>query len=560
MQSPVDSTLRRVGLFALAVGATGCADRMPTGIEPIDAAAYDVSTQATPDIGVFTGSIRIGVIPEATSVQIGGTGDFVVVNKATGATLLSGSAEQLSVSLGSAAVVHDEYRLQTSCTSTAERDAWAAKAEALGYTYQDLQDPAPGPNVYSYEFVPAANCWRTLLGEFAYAGTWTPRVNFKNNAISQGLAGSGSFWKRYTWVEGVTQYEIRRGGEVTISSAPVMVRPTSGLVTIGANPYRGVAEVARNSGGTLAGINELAMEQYLYGVVPRELGPVAYPEMEAQKAQAVAARTWALVGFRKRIADGYNLKATTDDQVYGGYQDEHPVSNQAVDETAGVVATYNGRPISTFYSSTTGGHTASYEEWLDGAKPIPYLTGVPDAQRGKALEHVPSLEVFKNHANPTSLRNAKEGDWESNWARYHRWVFQWNNAEMNRVISMFAGRDVGKVLEINVLERGPSGRVLKIEYVTENGTFTSTRNGIRSSLKFINSRGGLSNFLSTLFFIEPVLDPRTKELTGFKAYGGGFGHGVGMSQTGAVGMAEKRKSYEEILKHYYQGIELQKQY
>jgi stage II sporulation protein D len=117
------------------------------------------------------------------------------------------------------------------------------------------------------------------------------------------------------------------------------------------------------------------------------------------------------------------------------------------------------------------------------------------------------------------------------------------------------------VLEINVLERGPSGRVLKIEYVTENGKFTSTRNGIRSSLKFISASGVPTNFLSTLFFIEPVRDPRTKEVTGFKAYGGGFGHGVGMSQTGAVGMAEKGKSYEEILKHYYQGIELEtKQY
>jgi stage II sporulation protein D len=514
-------------------------------VEPISGGpSFDVSTQATPDIGVFTGSIRIGVIPSASSVQIGSAGDYVIKDKATGAQLLTGSNGTVTVSLAEGAVTYSYYRLQIQCAANVS--ALQTRGEAAGYrTYT--------------AFNPAANCTRLMIGEFAPppAATFSARTTFKNEAVSKGIAPSDAFWHVHTWTEGVTRYQLTRGSEVVTSSNPVILSSLDNLVQIGRTRYRGVAEVARNSGGTLAGINELPMEEYLYGVVPRELGPVAFPEMEAQKAQAVTARTWALAGFGKRIADGYNLRATTDDQVYGGFQDEHPISNQAVDETSGVVATFNGRLISTFYSSTTGGYTASFEEWLDGATPIPYLTGVPDAQRGQALENVPSLEVFKNHANPTSLRNAKEGDWESNWARYHRWVFQWTNAEMTRVISMFAGRDVGKVLEINVLERGPSGRVLKIEYVTENGTFTSTRNGIRSSLKFVNASGGLSNFLSTLFFIEPVRDPRTQELAGFKAYGGGFGHGVGMSQTGAVGMAEKGKSYEEILKHYYQGIELE---
>ena len=90
-------------------------------------------------------------------------------------------------------------------------------------------------------------------------------------------------------------------------------------------------------GGAIAGINELPLEEYLWGVVPRELGPIAFPELEALKAQAVAARTYAIANFNKRQSDGYNLLPTTADQVYGGYQDEHPLSTKAVDETEGVI-------------------------------------------------------------------------------------------------------------------------------------------------------------------------------------------------------------------------------
>lgn len=133
--------------------------------------------------------------------------------------------------------------------------------------------------------------------------------------------------------------------------------------------------------------------------------------------------------------------------------------------------------------------------------------------------------------------------------------------EISDVISQHAGVPVGKVLAINTPERGPSGRVLRVEYVTEAGTFEDTKDRIRSSLKFVtyNSAGDrvYNSLRSTLFYMEPVVDHKTKEITGFKAYGGGWGHGVGLSQTGAVGMAEKGRTYEEILKHYYQGITLE---
>jgi stage II sporulation protein D len=282
---------------------------------------------------------------------------------------------------------------------------------------------------------------------------------------------------------------------------------------------------------------------------------VTWPELEAIKAQAVAARTYALAGMGKRAADGYDLLATTADQVYGGIPYERTMSNDAVDATRGEVATYEGRLISALYSSTSGGHTADNEESFNSA-PVPYLRGVPDAERGEALEHVPSVEVFRAAANAHSLRGVHAGQFETDWSRWHRWTYEWSPAEMTRVVELYAGVPVGRVLEVNVLARGPSGRALQLEFVTEAGRYTASRDGIRAALKYLPTPTTMANLPSTMFFIEPVTDPRTGEVEGFRAYGAGLGHGVGMSQTGAVGMAEKGHSYDEILKHYYQGIEL----
>jgi SpoIID/LytB domain protein len=309
-----------------------------------------------------------------------------------------------------------------------------------------------------------------------------------------------------------------------------------------------------SGGASIAGINELPLEEYLWGVVPRELGPIAFPEIEALKAQSVAARTYAIANFNTRQADGYNLLATTADQVYGGYQDEHPLSSQAVNETQGVIATADGvHPIEALYFSTSGGFTANNEDVFN-SNAVAYLRGIPDHQRGSSLEN--HEDGVQNNANARSLRAMRAGDFESDWSRYHRWTFEWSVEEIRDVISSWAGEDVGAVLEINVLERSGSGRVKTIEYVTQNGRFYDTKDRVRSSLRYIDATGARVNLPSTLVYVEPVFDKQTKALTGFVAWGGGFGHGVGMSQTGAVGMAEKKATFGEILKHYYRGIEL----
>lgn len=489
--------------------------------------------------------IRIGVIPTTEALTIGSATSFTIKDKETGAVLLNGENENVSVSLASVSSITSNFRLQVAWTTNkAYVDDWLHRADIAGYP------------TYIEDYL---NGWRLLIGEFPADASWSIRNTFRNEVIANGLAQADSFWRTITIAEGESKIKLIQGTEELLTPKAIVIESSNGLVRIGGSTYRGIGEVGYNSSGTLAGINELPLEEYLYGVVPRELPPVPYGEVEAQKAQAIAARTYALVNLGKRGNDGYDLLPTPSDQVYGGYGAEHPISTEAVQGTTGVIATYDGKLITTVYNSTSGGFSANNEDvW--NSEPVPYLRGVPDAERGKSLQHVPTLEVFKNHSNPTSLRAEKEGDFESDWSRYHRWTFEWTSDEMSTVLSDYFNTIVGEVLEINVLDRSDSGRVLNIEFVTENGSFYEKKDQIRWALKYFNSNGTQSVLRSTLFYIEPVIDKKSKEVTGFKTYGGGWGHGVGLSQTGAVGMAEKGYTYEEILKHFYQGIELEKRY
>jgi stage II sporulation protein D len=488
--------------------------------------------------------IRIGVVQTASTVTLGSSGDYTIQDKITGLPLMTGVNGSVSVSLLVAPPSH--FRLQVVCGSVSAVATRKAAADAAGY-------------VTFTEFVAAANCTRLYLGQFAPppANTFAARTAFRNKAIAERHAGTDSFWREVAF--GTTIYKLTHGTKEEPSINPVIVSSSTGLVRINGATYRDKGEARRNSGSTLAGINELPIEQYLYGVVPRELGPIAFPQVEAQKAQAIAARTFAMAGLGRRSSDGYDLRATTDDQVYGGYAAEHPLSSAAVDATAGLVAIHNGRPISALYHSTSGGHTADNEEAF-ASSAIVYLRGVPDSPGGRALERLATLDVFKPNPSAISLSTVRDADSEFEWSRFHRWTFDWTMSQMTTVISAFAGQPVGAVTAINVVQRGPSGRVLHIEYVTEAGTFFSLKDQIRSSLKFFNASGVATNLLSTLFVIEPIHAPGTNALVGYRAYGGGFGHGVGMSQTGAVGMAERGLTYDQILRYYYRGIALTKWY
>jgi stage II sporulation protein D len=201
--------------------------------------------------------------------------------------------------------------------------------------------------------------------------------------------------------------------------------------------YRGLLEVRPAEEGKVRVVNVVNLEDYLRGVVPNELSPQAFPQIEALKAQAVAARTYALAHLGDYASKGYDVCATPACQVYRGQGSEHRLTDRAVEETRGVVATWRGRPIRAYYTSTCGGHTEEGGAIFDDD--APYLRGVaclperasrhtvrtaavpPPGVPGQAARDVALLEalgvVSGAEADPERLHGAASeaevGDWTS---------------------------------------------------------------------------------------------------------------------------------------------------
>ena len=162
--------------------------------------------------------------------------------------------------------------------------------------------------------------------------------------------------------------------------------------------YRGRLEVFANTRGSLTVVNVVPLEEYVRGVVPNELSPGGWPEIEALKAQAVAARTYAVSNLGRFDSEGYDLTPDTRSQVYGGRSTEHPLTDRAVFETRGRVATYEGRPINALYTSTCGGRTEDAENIFGGDAPA-YLRGRECAL--ESGEHFESLRLRTTRELPS---------------------------------------------------------------------------------------------------------------------------------------------------------------
>jgi stage II sporulation protein D len=176
-------------------------------------------------------------------------------------------------------------------------------------------------------------------------------------------------------------------------------------------PYRGRIEVFTNLNGALTVVNVVALEDYVRGVVPNESSPGGFgagPAIESLKAQAVAARTYAVSNRGQFAAAGFDVLPSTRSQVYGGAATEHPLSSRAVEETRGVVATYRGQPINALYTSTCGGHTEDGEN-IFGGEVVPYLRGracaVEAAAGARAATN--ALSTLQTSREIPSLREAE---------------------------------------------------------------------------------------------------------------------------------------------------------
>jgi SpoIID/LytB domain protein len=287
-----------------------------------------------------------------------------------------------------------------------------------------------------------------------------------------------------------------------------------------AQTYRGFMEVHPATGATLTVVNVVNVEDYIRGVVPNELSSGALASVEALKAQAVAARTYARAHLGDYSSKGFDLCATAACQVYKGAASEHPLSDRAVAETRGVLATWHGRPIRAYYTSACGGHTESGRAVFDDD--APYLRGVACVPDGRAARW--SVE---------SERAAHEDAWE----------VRLTPAEVRSTVARFGS--VGKVLDLVPLRSGVSGRVVVLAVVGAERDML---------LRGVKVRWGLG-VPESLFVIARETAP-DGAVERFVIKGLGHGHGVGLCQTGAAAMARAGAGFRAILEHYYPGITL----
>jgi stage II sporulation protein D len=338
------------------------------------------------------------------------------------------------------------------------------------------------------------------------------------------------------------------------------------VLNLGERSYRGKMEVGRYGGSQLTAINIVPLNEYLYGVLPGEM-PSTWP-LEAQKAQAVAARNYGIyyaLLHEKYPDKAYEICDTTSSQVYKGFLIEEALAKQAVDETAGMLIYYSDTVIPAYFFSSSGGHTESSENVWSGE--VPYLTGVSDI-----YETDPEREPWL-----VSLTANEIGD---KLAKY----------DVN----------IGSILDVEVSGYSEAGRALSLNITGTNGEYELVKETIRYWLGFdsrkftlvksdyvpdttydvLGSNGNTTTMdYSNIYVIDgnnttSKLSPVNSQvivtsdeniynyptLTGqndtYIFVGEGWGHGVGMSQSGAKGMAIAGFTYDQILEHYYTGTEV----
>lgn len=303
----------------------------------------------------------------------------------------------------------------------------------------------------------------------------------------------------------------------------------------------GILEIRPSNEGKILVVNELSLETYVEGVLKGEV-PISFPQ-EALKAQAVAARTNALSTLGKKLSiyhEPYDVTADIFTQNFEGFNDNAFLKN-IVNATRGEVLTYNGKPISIFYFSSCGGSLASSQE-IFGKELAYYKARKDDYRRPENLYLYEEAEVRRFiNSNPI----ASSCDYGGN--KYYRWERAISSYELSQNIKNKFGKNLGEILNVKVTKRGPSGRA-KVIFIegTKSSTFVEGDLEIRKALD--------KNLLpSSLFYIENFGSQ-------FVIRGAGFGHGVGMCQYGAAGLASKGKTYKEILLFYYPGTKIEKIY
>jgi len=369
------------------------------------------------------------------------------------------------------------------------------------------------------------------------------------------------------------------------SGVNLQVQDMSGITSLGTRSYRGVIEFGRFAGNRLTAVNIVYIEDYLLSVVPSEMPPSWH--IEALKAQAVAARTFAVYRLGRFDARGFDLCDTTASQVYVGVTNEHPSTTQAVQATRGIMIFHNGRPIEAVYSSSSGGVTENSENaW---GTVLPYLRSVPDVHEVGAREWTRTITLSQlnqllaaqniNIGGATGVRLDKHANGRvqvltilgttgshSVSREPIRWFFSPSLDSRNFTIVGGATTSGGVVLQNVQNVQGPSqGTYVRDIFgfalpVAVQGATVVTAAGRHQLAGEITIRSAFGTaVVGSGTTTPPGLGVASSVIsTGYQIVfsGRGWGHGVGMSQHGAHGMAQAGFNFREILLHYYTGVEI----
>lgn len=408
---------------------------------------------------------------------------------------------------------------------------------------------------YAYEGLPD----KVRIGLF-YDSTALSEASFTSDTEMIVYSGEAEIVRGYTIVlkgEGASVGVYINDQCVHVSEGDsLVITPTQSFININTKPYRGSFDVINLKNGKMTIVNVVPLEEYLYGVVPLEMS-TGFP-IEALKSQAICARTYAAKNVGRFASKGFDLTNTTLSQVYGGVSAEAADCTQAVDETKGLVLTYEGVPAETFYFSTSSGVTLNSQDvWYEK---IPYLQSVEDSWQHLITPDNKAWEVTYTAAEVTE-----------------------------RMVAL--GYDVGDVISVTADETNAQGAVMKLTVTGTKGSHTFTKEGcrnafnLRSQVFTIISNGTSGGFtaisydgMSTVgggFFVKDsagisqtdnlkvltasgMVDVDTKTASdSFVMKGSGWGHGIGMSQNGAKGMAQSGFTCQQILTHYFSGTQIQ---
>lgn len=316
-----------------------------------------------------------------------------------------------------------------------------------------------------------------------------------------------------------------------VDEVNIIPRGAGNRSRLGEERYRGILRILPHGNEAVRVINIVYMEDYLRGVVPPEIGKRTPEEVEAVKAQAVAARTYAMAHLKQYGEEPYDIRSSIMDQLYEGVNVENKLIDKAIENTAGRVVTYQDAMINAYYHSTSGGWTDNIEDVWE-RKEVPYLKAVND------------------------------GD-ASSWSKYFTWREIFTEAQLRGRIEQYLtsdrGRDfrIGPITDIQIVERTSGGRVKKLLVITDSDIYRFYKDRIR----WVVGRTSNPDLILPSSNFDVTLERDAQGGVQRVIFDGrGYGHGVGMCQCGAIGHAREGWTFDQILTHYYSGVEIKKLY